>query len=345
MRHYQNFTKSAVRENETKLKKRSSKMPKKQQPQQIDLLANLTIACCAFVIIAVYVSIVILPPWDDGTGFPIFSSHFDTAENLEVSSPLLAQYHQRIKDELIPESAKLWASNLSVEINTGIDDDQTKNNKKEKFSVDVFDSRAELGRHHVMKISFCPSSDSSSSSFCVCNESTTNIKEKLTPLLWNQNPCVDVDQRILHEQKRSVPDRRETAIMVRILAQSQAEKIERESFDRLVIRLRYYYQTTAGVDALFHSIFSHGQVQVEEAPIEVRHSMWIVQPRLPPKKNKDQKLNFIVVEKDSRWVYDLAKDPQANALTHAPFVFPMFLILLSCVLRIVKGLVMMVKKN
>lgn len=321
---------------------------------RVDILANLTIGCCAFVIIVVYVSIALSPPWDDGTGFPLFSSHFDHRNGNDYDH----HRHQLIKEELIPQSAKRWASNLSIEISATSATPSSYSSSsfdKERFVVDVFDSLAELGKHHVMKLSMCKNETSTEhgiQSFCLCNTKSEKksqpslAEDVIKPLLWNQNPGVSIDERVLHEQQRVAPDRRETAIMVRVLAQSQAERIERESFDRLVLRLKHYFQTNAGIDVLFKSIFYHHQVQVEEAPIGVRHSRMIVQPRLPPKRDSSMKLNFIVVEKDSRsWVYDLAKDPQANALTHAPFVFPMFLILLSCLMRVIKGFVMMVFKK
>lgn len=308
----------------------------------IDYLANFTIACCAFVMMVVYSSMVLSPAWDDGTGLQLFKSHFD------FEGPNSEQL-QNIRENIISKSARLWAANLSVEVEQRQQQPQssTATSKSSAFVADVFDSRAELGRHHVMRVSFCENKFSSTVngrvgggdddpvSFCVCEP---EISEQLRSETWNHIPCVPADVRKQHERKFNAPDDRQVAVMLRFLAQRRVETIESEALDRLIIRLRHYFQTGAGIDALFRSVVEHLQYQVEEAPIAARRAHTLVQPRLPPKRDKKMKLNFIVAEKDSRWIHDLSKDPSANAMTHAPFVFPMFLILLSCVVRIAKGI-------
>ncbi len=325
-----------------------------------DFLANFTIACCCCILFAVYCSINLTPAWDDATGFQVFDSYFD------VEGKVAPDRLDHIRNVLIPRSAKAWAANLSVEIFSR-PEETNKNNSSPLFSeaiADVFDSRAELGKHHVMRVSFCPrnvvadsdSDEKSNRLFCVCDQemsekiiqsmqifsssSSSDSDSKSTTL-----DCVPEDERIKYEtdNRESVPDRKQVAILLRYVSQLKAEKIENEAFDRLVVRLRHYYQSNAGIDALLHSIMFHHELALEEGPIDSRHVRTIVQPRLPPALQKRSLfLNFIVAEKDARWIHDLAKDPQASALTHAPFLFPLFLIFVSCIVRMIKGLVMVV---
>ena len=76
----------------------------------LDYLANFTIACSAIVFIIIYSSIALLPAWDDGTGFLIFDSYVD------FNGPSSKKREQYFREAVIPKSARLWASNLSVEI-------------------------------------------------------------------------------------------------------------------------------------------------------------------------------------------------------------------------------------
>lgn len=409
----------------------------------VDFIANISIFCIMTVLLSVYTTFVILPPWDDGTGYPLLPLLQVEQSNKNKNGKNNLSFEKITREEIIPAASR-WAANLDYQfgpIATGT----------QNTFLTLSDSAFELRRNIVLRVEFCRqgenskkrkvqtasektkqqqvqkkrldrsgfsivrgeddgndndnnnkeknrkiSSPSTSSlllvPFCVCDRETakelektaksippivemtnsassSSFSEKDTNKITSESGDGDVD---VHDDESApqfciddINDGRLQAQLertFRLIAKDKAVAIESAAMRRLVIRLRYYYQTNAGLDVLFMSIFNEGILAPENASASVRHTMWLHQPRLPPPstttttttaatgKSKavtttTTSFKFLAAERDDRWIHDLVMDPQANALKHAPFVFPVLLTMITCFIRVVVGLVKLMIKN
>lgn len=285
----------------------------------IDVLANITAFCCISVLVIVYSCVAIIPAWDDGTGFPLATMSLqEEIEKTVTGSPSSLQ--------ALPKThARKWVEkHLRFEWKDNV--------------ASLLDTSQQLGRFDVARFRYCQINESSPSSSAENEQMMQWCPCSVTADL----SCVGSPSEIESSLRRK--------------AELEAEKMECASMSRLLSKLQHYHRSNAGVDVMLTSLFVDNEIDVEHASVETRHTRWLAfQPRLPllslekfsadPDADPESFLRFVLAERDERWVHDLMMDPQANALKHAPFVFPGLLVMLTCFARLVQALVLHLKES
>ena len=276
----------------------------------VDYLANTAILGAMLLTAAVYCSVALSPAWDDGTGFAV---PLDSPDRLTA-----------IKRDAIPRQCGLWVANLSFALEAG------GAGAGAGAAALLFDPHMELGRALVARVTLCRrhAAPSSPPLLCACGDRAARLLEPLMLRAGSASSaagCVS-DSGEGHAALQGA---------LRALALREVVALERVALDSLVIRLRHYFQSGAGVDALLVAAATEGVIELEHASTAARHTSWLRQRRLPPPlpSRGPANLVFVPADRDDRWVYDLSMDPQANVLKHAPFVFPVLLVAVTCAVR------------